>query len=499
MDSSAQRLTQKYIAARKQHPAWLLLSSTRAPLVLACLNSLFEYATDGIAEEDALQALSEMLAAYASQDEYNIDPNNTRLHAGRELREWIKRGLVTERGQRIYATDALATAIQFIESLDNRIMTSTASRLSVVQREIENLDLGLNPNPDSRINAIQNKIKHLEQELEDVKAGLVSVLPEEHAIERIREVYSLATGLRADFRRVEDSWREADRQLRQSIMSEKYHRGDIVDRLLDGQESLLSTPEGRVFDSFQQQLKQSAELDSMRLRLRSILAHPAALKALNHPQLTDLKWLSLRLVRESQSVLQARARSEKDVKGFLKTGLAGEHHRVGQILSEIMNVALELDWQSQKVRRADASLPPVGIALGNLPVAERLRFKSLENDEDKDLDLSVTEGDLNDIGDEFWEAFDGLDRDLAIQKTLALLAKEGQPMTMVELAEAMPPVHDLETFALWLGMAREANINICDDQRQQIELTDEQQQHWVFQVPKVALSAQALDGIDWEF
>lgn len=197
MDSSAQRLTQKYIAARKQHPAWILLSSSRAPLVLACLNSLFEYASDGIAEEDALQALSEMLAAYASQDEYNIDPNNTRLHAGRELREWIKRGLVTERGQRIYATDALATAIHFIESLDNRIMTSTASRLSVVQREIENLDLGLNPNPDSRINAIQNKIKQLEQELEEAKAGHVSVLPEERAIERIREVYSLATGVQA--------------------------------------------------------------------------------------------------------------------------------------------------------------------------------------------------------------------------------------------------------------------------------------------------------------
>jgi len=56
--------------------------------------------------------------------------------AGRELRLWIRRSLTNERGGRIYATDALHSVIAFVDGLDNRIMTSTASRLSVVQREI---------------------------------------------------------------------------------------------------------------------------------------------------------------------------------------------------------------------------------------------------------------------------------------------------------------------------------------------------------------------------
>src|SRR5699024_8124052 len=111
-------------------------------------------------------------------------------------------------------------------------------------------------------------------------------------------------------------------------------------------------------------------LDHMRERVRSILAHPAASKALNRNQLVDMRLLRMRLVNEAQSVLQARARSERDVKGFLKTGLAAEHHRVGQLLNEIMHIAQELDWQRQQVRRADSPLPPVGFALGNLPVAE---------------------------------------------------------------------------------------------------------------------------------
>lgn len=499
MDSSAQQRTQKYVAARKQHPAWLLLASPRAPLVLGCLTSLFENTEDGIAEEDALQALSDMLADYAAQDEYDIDASNTRLLAGKELRQWIKRGLVIERGQRIYATDALSSAVQFIESLDNRIMTSTASRLLVVQREIENLEVGLNPNPASRKDAIRRKIEKLEIELADAEAGHIPVLSQEEAIERIREVYSLATGLRADFRRVEDSWREADRLLRQSIMSEKHHRGDIVDRLLEGQEALLNTAEGRVFDSFQQQLRQSVELDNMRLRLRGILSNRAAAKALNRTQLADLRWITLRLVKESHSVLQARARSERDVKGFLKTGLAAEHHRVGNLLTEIMNVALDVDWSSQKVRRTDTPLPPVGITLGYVPVAERLRFKSLESDIDDELDLTERSADFSDMDPEFWDALEGLDREAMIEDTLALLAAEGKPLTIAELAEQLPPAHDLETLALWLGMAREAGIDIKDGDGQEVELMDEDQQLWLFKVPWVALSSDTLEGIEWEF
>ncbi|MGP9765546.1 DUF3375 domain-containing protein [Halomonas sp. AOP13-D3-9] len=500
MDSNPQQRTRHYIAARKQHPAWLLLASPRAPLVLGCLTSLFEFSEDGIAEADALEALSQMLGRYAEQDEYAIDPDNTRLQAGRELRQWIRRGLVTERGQRLYATDALSSAIQFIDSLDNRIMTSTASRLSVVQREIENLEVGLNPNPESRKASIRRKIQQLESELADAEAGHVPVLAEAEAVERIREVFNLATGLRADFRRVEDSWREADRSLRQSIMSEKYHRGDIVDRLLDGQEALLDTPEGRVFDSFLQQLRQTAALDMMRQQLRTILVHPAAEKALNRLQQQDLKLLRMRLILESQAVLQARARSEKDVKGFIKTGLAAEHHRVGQLLNDIFNTAQALDWQRQKVRRSDvASLPPLGFALGNLSVVERLRFKTLENEQDEVLNLDQQASDLSDIEAEFWDSLDGLDRDALVQETLALLAAEGRPLTLAELAERLPPSHDLETLALWLGMAREAGIEIAGPETQELVLTDKEQCDWLFRVPMVTLSEQALSGIEWEF
>ena len=72
----------------------------------------------------------------------------------------------------------------------------------------------------------------LEKELDAVRSGDFEVLDGLQAEEGIREVYQLAISLHADFRRVEDSYSEADRLLRQRIISERQNRGQIVDELL---------------------------------------------------------------------------------------------------------------------------------------------------------------------------------------------------------------------------------------------------------------------------
>jgi hypothetical protein len=497
-DSSARQLARKYINSRHNHAAWRLLASPRAPLIVGCLNTLFDGAQGGVAEEDALQALSDMLLAFATQDEFNIDADNTLQQAGRELREWIKRGLVIERGQRIYETDALRSAMHFVESLDNRIMTSTASRLSVVQQQIEQLETGINPDPSSRVATIKRKIKQLEYELEEAEAGNIQVLSEAQTTEALREVYALATGLSADFRRVEDSWREADIQLRQRVVAEGTHRGDILDRLLDGQEALLNTPEGRVFDGFFQQLRQSTRLEDMNHRLRVILSHPAARKALSRSQITDLKWLRLKLTQESRTVMAARSRSEQDVRSFIKTGLASEHHRVGVLLSDIFKQAQAIDWSSQTTRRLPMLLPPVAFQCANLSLIERLRYRSAGQEDATSLDFLEQEDNLDNIDDEFWSALDGLDREAVIEDTLALIAAKGKPMHLSQLLELLPPAHDLETLALWIGMAREANINIQEADIETFELTDEQQRRWEYTVPIVSLDQDTLADIEWD-
>ena len=70
-------------------------------------------------------------------------------------------------------------------------------------------------------------------------------------------------------------------------------------------------------------------------------------------------------------------------------------------------------------------------------------------------------------------------------------------MTLAELAAALPPgEHDLETFALWLAMAREAGVALQLGE-EHID-TQDGDAHWRCTVPQVALDGAQLAHRQWE-
>lgn len=487
-------LSQRFTKLRRNHPAWLLLASRNGSLILASLKPLIETHPGGIEFEEAVARLAVTFADHVNDTEFELGDDHT-LTARRELRQWLKRGLIVERNGQLLATDALQRAILFLDSLDVQTMTSTASRLATVQRAIEELEAQLNPSLTDRAQSLQARIEALAKELEAVKAGNIEVLDGPPAEEGIREVYQLAISLQADFRRVEDSYREADRSLRQRIIVERQHRGQIVDELLGSHDALVQTAEGQVFESFHQQLVKSAELEQMKSRLRLILSNKNVDKALQRKQKTDLRLLVSRLVQDSERVIQARARSERDVRNFLKSGLADEQIRVGALLQEIFQVALEVDWESQRIRRSPGPLPPVAVATPNLPLVERLLVKQIDDDDSGDLDLTLTEADPAKMDDEFWRAFHALDRARLFESTVAHLQAAGKPLTISELADALPPTHNLETLVYWLAMARQAGIAV-DDRAEAIELFVEQDGWFRFHVPRVQITHSLVSNLD---
>lgn len=225
--------------------------------------------------------------------------------------------------------------------------------------------------------------------------------------------------------------------------------------MLDGHDQLLKTPEGQVFEGFYEQLIRADELDQMKAQLRIILDNPAAADALNRRQISELRWLVPGLGRESERVIQARARGERDVRGFIKAGLMNEHHRVGAPLNDILEVATELDWSFQALRRMPGPLPPVAVATPWLPLIQRLRFKEESAGEENELDLSESEGRLDDLPKNFWQAFNGLDRLTFFEDTLALLRRSEKGMALLELAEACrPPMTLRRLLTGWAWRAR---------------------------------------------
>ncbi len=492
----SKEIVQRYIAMRRNHPAWLLLASQKGPLILASLKQLIESNPTGVDFDEAVEKLASVFAEHVNDSEFDLGGDQA-LEARKELRQWLKRGLIVERGGKILATDAFQRSLIFVASLEDQAMTSTASRLATVQRAIEILESQLSQNQIDREKSLQARINALVKELKSVQAGEFEVLDGPRAEEGIREVYQLAVSLQVDFRRVEDSYREADRLLRQRIISENQNRGQIVDELLNGHEQLVQTVEGQVFESFYAQLVKSSELQEMKSRLRAILENKNTDRALARKQKAELGQLVSRLVQESERVIQARARSEKDVRGFLQSGLADEQLRVGMLLQEIFQIALELDWSSQKLRRVDSPLPPIAVAINNLPLVERLLPKQIAEETAEQLALDTHQADPNLMGEEFWNAYHAMNRTEVFLETLARLREQNAPLTIAQLAVDLPPTHDLETLAFWLAMARQAGIPL-GDATETFELTDAKGEQTRFTVPQVKVDYTAVKDLKVE-
>jgi hypothetical protein len=137
--------------------------------------------------------------------------------------------------------------------------------------------------------------------------------------------------------------------------------------------------------------------------------------------------------------------------------------------------------------------PPLGFSNGGLPLVERLRFKDLDAGIQPILELVEQTSSLDELDDEFWSALDSLDRRALVDDTLRVLDDEGRALTIAELAERLPPSDDLETLALWLTLALEAELPL--DGREDIDL-DTDSGRIRFSVPLVEIDAAALADID---
>ena len=132
------------------------------------------------------------------------------------------------------------------------------------------------------------------------------------------------------------------------------------------------------------------------------------------------------------------------------------------------------------------------MSTANLPLIERLRAKSLDGDTAQELLLTTQYAQLADMDAEFWQAFEGLDTEALRAQTLALLQARGQPLTLAELAQALPPgEHDLETLAQWLAWAGEGG-DAPGREAEHIELQTADGRAWRFTVPRVEVRVEAL-------
>ncbi|MBE9589619.1 DUF3375 family protein [Moraxella sp. K127] len=495
MNTPTLTLSRRYHLLRQRNDTWRLLTAKRAPIILACAEQLFMSQNQTPTMDMAVQLLTNCFNEFIHDKEL-ID-KDPRTLAKQEWRDWLKRGLIIERDNEVFATDALQKAIYFIKGLeDDTVMTSTASRLQTVQSEIEKAYIRLNPNQQEREQYLKKQIDLLHQELANVKNGDFELLDTHSSKEMLQNIYELAMSLYHDFRRVEDSYRQMDKELREKVIREQYHRGQVIHTLLDYHDELISTPEGRVFQGFNHALQHN-HIDELNHQIKQLVAYSISQDSLTPTQLFNLSTLISSLNKEASQVIRAKQNMEKDVRSFIQTGLATEHHRVGDLLNQIFKEALNIDWQDNSIKHTPSHLPPIAIELNKIASIERFLIHEYKTDDNHQLNLDNQSIDLNSVDSSFWQALDGLDRQDWFDKTKALLSQSDKPLSIADLHQQLPipDNYDLEAIALWIEMA--CRTSSIPDTYEYIILkrNTNHDELWQFKVPVIALQKHHFDEL----
>lgn len=235
-------------------------------------------------------------------------------------------------------------AIRFFSSLIKPHASATESRLGLVIDALAKLSDDTDTDKARRIARLRAEQERIERDIAAIEHGVLRVLPEAAALERTREIITLADDLAGDFRRVRDQFEQLNRELRERIMENDGNRGQVLDSLFAGIDLITESDAGRTFSAFWRLLTDPEQSATLENALDAIMSR-GFVASLDVTERRFLLRLTRTLLEQGgmvHDVLQSFARS---LKHFVESREFLEQRRLTQLLRQAQRAALALKDQ----------------------------------------------------------------------------------------------------------------------------------------------------------
>jgi hypothetical protein len=325
----------------RERPLWKLLAADKAPATLALLKALL------LDNEKVLPA--SVLHERLGREMALLRDNGEDLPrtAQATVSEWLAQGWVTRRfpagaSEEVYELSVeAADAVRVVDGLIKPRITATESRLATVIEQLTRLAEETNTNPASRVDALLAERTRIEQEIEAVRGGRAKVLPADRALERVREIITLADELTGDFRRVRDEFSNLNRQLRESLMENEGSRGEVLQALFAGVDVINESEAGKTFAAFWRLLTDPDQAATLAEALDDVTGRPFASQLESHERRFLINLTGL-LVDEGGNVHDVLQHFARSLKSFVQSREYLEQRRLHALLKQAQTLALGL-------------------------------------------------------------------------------------------------------------------------------------------------------------
>lgn len=325
----------------RSRPVWKLLAADNAPEVLAMLQAHL------YVKERTLSA--SILHERIQSDLEELRSNGTTMRGVAKfyIASWLADGYLERRlpsgaaEEEYELSTGAIDAIRFVTGMEREQTAATESRLTLVMHALADLAADTDEDKRRRVQRLQAQQDKLQAEIDAIENGTLTVLPQETALERMREILMLADDLTGDFRRVREQFEHLNRDLREKIMNSDGGRGNVLGDMFDGIDKITDSQPGRTFAAFWSLLSNPVQQAALDQSIEDILGRQF-IDAIDPKDRRALIGLTGGLLTQSGSVREVSQKFSRGLKNFVQSREYLEQRRINRLLQDAQRSAMEL-------------------------------------------------------------------------------------------------------------------------------------------------------------
>lgn len=265
------------VALRQRHPAWRLLLADNAPLIIGFLHRAFiQDNRRALAQSELSARLDDYLFDLRTAlgelvfPQRAIDYLNDWADDGKGwLRKFYREGSDEPHFDLASATEKV---IAWLQGLEQKQFVGTESRLKAVFDLLQQMVEGAETDPAIRVSELEKRRANIDAEIARIRAGNLELMDPTQLKERFHQMEQTARALLADFRQVEQNFRDLDRGVRERIALWEGGKGELLEDILGERDAIADSDQGRSFRAFWDFLMSPARQDDLSALLRRVLA-----------------------------------------------------------------------------------------------------------------------------------------------------------------------------------------------------------------------------------
>lgn len=332
------------VQLRQNHPAWRLLCSDHAPLVVSFLQRVFVTPNVRvIPQANLVEALEDELFMLNERLGEKTFPHSALDYlndwAGTE-KGWLRKFYATGKDEPHYdLTPTVEKAIVWLETLTERSFVGTESRLLTLFELLKQMSIGSETDPKARVAELHKRRDEIDAEIALVLSGDIRLLDGTALKDRFQQFMQMSRELLSDFREVENNFRKLDRHVRERIALWEGSKGELLHEIMGERDEIANSDQGKSFRAFWDFLMSSSRQEELSRLLDRILSLPpvAELKPDTRTRRLHYDWLEA-----GEHTQRTVAQLSQQLRRFLDDQAWLENRRIMDILRGIEAKALAL-------------------------------------------------------------------------------------------------------------------------------------------------------------